>query len=252
MPYSQNIQPQFRDADSDGLIGLRGCMRYFQDIHTWYMHEIDKGNDVIPEKYGAAWVYTRYRVRVSRKLDYTAPVTLTTWMEPYRQPVLVRQNLVVRQHGETAAVGKLESVVFNLVRQRPLRLGAIDFPEGMPEEVPNVIPDFLVLEKSAEGMEERYLRTVRVSDIDKSRHMNNLRYIEMFQDAYDAAFWHELGANEAQINFLSQCREGETLSVRSRMEADGLHMAAVHEDGRVAALAFFDRQEYAGRCPASQ
>ena len=241
MPYTQNIQPQFRDADSDGLIGLRGCMRYFQDIHTWYMHEIDKGNDVIPEKYGAAWVYTRYRVRVSRKLDYTAPVTLTTWMEPYRQPVLVRQNLVVRQHDEITAMGKLESVVFNLVRQRPLRLGAIEFPEGMPEEVPNDIPDFFNVEKSAEGMEERYHRTVRVSDIDKSRHMNNLRYIEMFQDAFDSDFWRAFGARDAQINFLSQCREGETLSVRNRMEGNSLHMAAVHADGKVAAVAVFDR-----------
>ena len=34
MPYTQTIQPQFRDADEDGLIGLRGCIRYFQDIHT--------------------------------------------------------------------------------------------------------------------------------------------------------------------------------------------------------------------------
>ena len=57
MPFTQTIQPQFRDADEDGLIGLCGCMRYFQDIHTWYMHDIDKGNDVLPERYGAAWVY---------------------------------------------------------------------------------------------------------------------------------------------------------------------------------------------------
>lgn len=94
-----------------GLIGLRGCIRYFQDIHTWYMHDIDKGNDVLPERYGVAWVYTRYRLRVFHKLDYTEPATLTTWMEPYRQPVLVKQNLRIHQHGALAAQGKLESVV---------------------------------------------------------------------------------------------------------------------------------------------
>ena len=188
MPFIKTIQPQFRDADEDGLIGLRGCMRYFQDIHTWYMHDLDKGNDVLPERYGAAWVYTRYRLRVFHKLDYTDSATLTTWMEPYRQPVLVKQNLLIHQHGALAAQGKLESVVFNLVRQRPLKLMAIDFPEGMPEMIDNDIPDFLPLEKTAEGMEECYRRTVRVSDLDKSRHMTNLRYIEMFQDAYDSDF----------------------------------------------------------------
>ena len=56
MPFAQTIQPQFRDADEDGLIGLRGCLRWFQDIHSWYMHDIDKGSAVLPERYGAAWV----------------------------------------------------------------------------------------------------------------------------------------------------------------------------------------------------
>jgi len=125
------------------------------------------------------------------------------------------------------------------VRQRPLKLTSIDFPEGMPEVIDNDIPDFLPLEKTAEGMEERYLRTVRVSDLDKSRHMTNLRYIEMLQDAYDSDFWQAFGADEVQINFLSQCREGEKLSVRSRMDGDRLNMAVLHENGRLAAIASF-------------
>lgn len=45
MPFEQTILPQYRDADPDGLIGLKGCMHYFQDIHTYYMHSIHKGND---------------------------------------------------------------------------------------------------------------------------------------------------------------------------------------------------------------
>ena len=56
MPFEQTILPQYRDADPDGLIGLKGCMHYFQDIHTYYMHSIHKGNDELPEQYGAAWV----------------------------------------------------------------------------------------------------------------------------------------------------------------------------------------------------
>ena len=111
----------------------------------------------------------------------------------------------------------------------------------MPEVIESDIPDFLPMEKTAEGMEERYRRTVRVSDLDKSRHMTNLRYIEMFQDAYDSDFWQAFGANEVQINFLSQCREGETLSVRSRMDGDRLMMAALHEDGKLAATGAFIR-----------
>ena len=239
MPFTQTLQPQFRDADSDGLIGLRGCLRYFQDIHTWYLHAMDKGNDVLPERYGAAWIYTRYRMRIHHKLDYSDTAALTTWMEPYRQPVLVKQNMIVSQHGRTVAEGKLETCVFSLTRQRPLRLNAIEFPEGVPEDIPNDIPDFMPIEKTAGGMAERYRHTVRVCDIDKNRHMNNLRYIEMFQNAFSSDFWRAFDATEVQINFLSQSREGETLTVLSRTDGNMIYMAAAHEDGKLAANAAF-------------
>ena len=241
MPFEQTFQPQYRDADPDGLIGLRGAMHYFQDIHTWFMHSIHKGNDELPEQYGCGWVYTRYLVTLSRKIDYTAPVALQTWMEPYRQPVLVNQDMVLRQHGEVAAMGKVESCIFSLERQRPQRLSAVEFPDSIPEEIPNDIPDFIRLEKTAEGMTERYTRTVRYSDLDKINHMTNLRYIDMFQDAYDRAFWDCFGARQMELCFLSQCREGETLSVRSREDGDAVHLAAVHADGSLAAVCMFMR-----------
>ena len=241
MPFVQTFQPQYRDADPDGLIGLKGTMHYFQDIHTWFMHSIHKGNDELPEKYGSAWVYTRYLVSLSQKIDYTDSITLDAWMEPYRQPVLVNVNMLLRQHGRIAAMGKIENCVFSLERQRPQRLSAIEFPEGIPEEIPNSIQEFIRLEKSAEGMTEKYTRTVRYSDLDKSNHMTNLRYIDMFQDAYDKAFWNQFSAKQMEICFLSQCREGETLSVRSREDGIAVYMAAVHADESLAAVCLFSK-----------
>ena len=241
MPFEQTFHPQYRDADPDGLIGLKGAMHSFQDIHTWFMHSMHKGNDELPEKYGSAWVYTRYLVTLSRKIDYTDTITLSAWMEPYRQPVLVNINMLLRQHGQIAAMGKIENCVFSLQRQRPQRLSAIEFPEDVPEEIPSDIPDFIHLEKTAEGMTEKYARTVHYSDLDKSNHMTNLRYIDMFQDAYDKAFWNQFGARQMEICFLSQCREGECLSVRSREEENSVFLAAVHADESPAAVCMFSK-----------
>jgi len=239
MSFTQTLMPQYRDADVDGLIGIRGSMRYFQDIHTWYFHSINKGNDVLPEAYGAGWIYTRFHVKLMQKMDYSGPVKLTSWMEPYRQPVLVNMNMTIEQGGKMMACGKIESCVFSLTRQRPLRLSAIEFPEDFAEETDNDIPGFIGLEKTAEGMEERYQRTVRVSDLDKMGHMTNLRYIEMFQDAHGSQFWKTLNPTEMEISFLSQCREGETLSVRSKADGNTVHLAAVHADGMLASVAAF-------------
>ena len=81
MPFQLTLLPQMRDSDPDGLIGLRGVMRNFQNIHQWYMHRIHKGNDELPKAYGAAWIYTRYHVTVDEKIDHSSDIRLTAWME---------------------------------------------------------------------------------------------------------------------------------------------------------------------------
>ena len=213
MPFIQKDLPQYHYADDDGLIGLRGAMYYFQNIHTWHLHSIDKGNDVLPQKYEAGWIYTRYHVVLKQKMDYRGELTLRAWMEPYRQPVLVNENIEILQHGKIAACGKLECCVFSLARQRPLRLTAVDFPENFAEDVPNDIP----------------------------RHMNNLHYIAMFQDACDSSFWRDFSPKEMEICFMSQCKEGEAISVRSKMTGDAVHFAALHQNGQIASVADFRR-----------
>ena len=147
MPFTQAVMPQFRDADEDGLIGIRGCMRCFQDIHTWYMHSMDKGNDVLPEQYGAAWIYTRYQIRLHRKMDYSGPMTLSTWIEPGRQQARVTLNVTIRQGGDLTAEGRLESCIYSLTQRRPLRLSAVEFPENLAEDLPHEIPAFRKLGK---------------------------------------------------------------------------------------------------------
>ena len=108
----------------------------------------------------------------------------------------------IRQNDVLMAQGRLESCVMSLEKRMPLRLQAVDFPPGLAEDIPHGIPEFRKLKKDTEGMRMRYRRTVRVSDLDKSRNMTNLRYIEMFQDACDSAFWEVFRPKEMEIRFL--------------------------------------------------
>ena len=180
MPFVQEYWPQIRDTDLDGFVGLRGGLRCFQDVYTGFMYSLGKGNDVLPVRYGAVWVYTHCLIRMDKKLEYGAPAALSAWIEPGNQPARVLLGVTITQRGEIAARGRIDTCVFSLSERRPLRPRDIEFPDGLAEDVPNSIPPFSRLERGTEGMEKRYEKTVRFSDLDSSRHMNNLRYFEMF------------------------------------------------------------------------
>lgn len=64
-----------------------------------------------------------------------------------------------------------------------------------------------------------------------------------FRDAYHRAFWDRFQPSEMEICFLAQCMEGEPLTVKSRQEESALYLVAQHEDGSVAAVAVFTREQ---------
>lgn len=40
MIFQKDYMQQFREADADGTVGLRGYMNFFQDMATNYMHNL--------------------------------------------------------------------------------------------------------------------------------------------------------------------------------------------------------------------
>ena len=87
--------PQFREADADGLVGLRGYMNYFQDTATRYMHDLHLGNDTMPEERGICWVYSKYKLHICRKVGFTGPIQMKCWVEDQKPTVRLYQDLVI-------------------------------------------------------------------------------------------------------------------------------------------------------------
>ena len=52
--FEKDYSPMFRDSDAEGLIGMRAYLYYFQDMSTGHLYLMGKGNDSLPENYGAA------------------------------------------------------------------------------------------------------------------------------------------------------------------------------------------------------
>lgn len=243
MPYIQQLAPLYRDADEDGRIGLRGYLRYSQDVIASWLISHGKGNDIISETYNAGWIIIRSCIHMNKKADYSAPICASLWLEPYAQPVIANVLIRYKQNGSILAEARFELCVMNLPRRRVVRFSFIEFPEGLAETVPSGFPVFADKHVPDEALINQYYRTVRYSDLDINRHMNNLRYMEMFEDAYDSSFWWQFHPNRIEIRYQSQCMEGEQLSIKSCINQDGAHIAAFHIDGQPAAEAIFSYEQ---------
>ena len=237
MIFEKNYLPQFRDADRDGYVGLRGYMNYFQDMATHYMHNIQKGNDTLPEEYGIVWMYTKYKMHISRKADFTGELEMKTWIPEEKSSAIVRQNLLISRGGEECARGCVESCLYHLSKKRLVRLKEIDFPADLAESGESDTLSFLKLPVNLEGMEHVYTHHVRYTDLDKTGHMTNLKYVDLFLNAFDCNFYEKFQIGEFELHFLDQCFEGEDIHVYKRMSEGSIFLTAVHDNKVPCAVA---------------
>lgn len=120
MPYIQQLAPLYRDADEDGKIGLRGYLRYSQDVIASWLISHGKGTTQFLKRImldGSLFVH----VYMNKKADYSAPICASLWLEPYAQPVIANVLIRFKQNGSILAEARFELCVMNLSRRRVVR-----------------------------------------------------------------------------------------------------------------------------------
>ena len=242
MIFEKDYLPQFRESDHDGLIGAKGYFAYFQDMATHYMHNLGLGNDTLPEQYGISWVYTKYKLQILKKADYTGPLHMETWAEPDKN-VRICQDILFFRNQEIYARGRLESCLADLKGGRLCKLSEIDFPKDAEEEKKLELADFCRLKKQTDDMELMYSRPVYYTDLDKSLHMNNLHYVNLFLDGLNMDFYENHSLTGMEIHFLKQCYEKENIKILGRRINNIYEMAALKEDSSVAAICQMEFRE---------
>ena len=241
MTFKQQFLPQYSQTEADLRVGCLGYMRYFQDTITRHLLSVGKGNDTIPQDYGICWIVSKYRLHVVERASIEQSLIAETWIEPEKSKVRLHPNLRVTCGDKTMALGQMELCLAHVGENRIALLPEIEFPFEMCEEPGIAHPKARKLRFADDGLEQVYTRTVRYSDLDNNRHMNNQHYVNVALDAFPGAFHLQHPARELELEYLGQCREGETMTVHRAIEDDHAEVLARNDAGEIvlkAVLAF--------------
>ena len=75
--------------------------------------------------------------------------------------------------------------------------------------------------------------TVRSTDIDMGRHMNNVAYVRLLLDCFPASVLADGKIASMEVHYAAPCLEGEELSVLCRREGGICRMAVRKPDGSI-------------------
>jgi len=222
-------------CDDRSLMSYPAIFSLFMDLASEHGPEIGLGLDDLGKK-NLFWLTVKTKVKVHRRPDMLTPVAASTWPE---KPGRVRCNRYYTLHcgEELLAEGKTEWALIDTVSGRLCR-----FADVYPQDLPHI--DDTVCDEAFTRIGEDFsdsvclgTYTVKSTDIDLGRHMNNAAYVKALFGFFTTGQLAKMDITDIEVTFKNACFEGEELQVYRRDANDGCEIGFIKADGKSAFLA---------------
>ena len=233
--YSKNMMIGTSLCGADGKMSIPSTFAVFQDIASEHAEIMGIGFEAMQENH-AFWVIVRTRVHFYKQPAIADRVEIETWPLQHGN-VRCDRCYRITKSGELMTEGRTEWCVMNTDTGAACRLEGVFRPdiEYCDERLLDTPYARFRHDFSEENLASRY--TVRTSDVDMGRHMNNVAYLRALTDAFSVAELEEMQVSEMEIMYLSPCFEADTLDIMRRRTDYGYEFGVRRSDGRYAALA---------------
>ena len=229
------LTPDYCDARA-GLSPL-GAFTIFQAIATEHAENIGVGGAAMAKR-GEFWLTVHSRIDFFSRAQLMQTLTAKTWPEGCdEKSIRCFRSYSLRCGDALVAMGRTQWAILG-PEQKVVPFGQSGFPREFPftgEEGITDAPTRFRDDFTDADFARNY--TVRPTDIDFGRHMNNVAYIRVLLDCFSAKQIASGTIASIEAHYSAPCLEGETLSVYQKQDGDTVRIAIKKQDGKPAVLA---------------
>lgn len=228
--YRAELRVDSRDVDLFNQARPSAVLGLMQEAATLAAQALKVDGPRLLEKYGSLWMVTRNWVELEAPLRWDDRVTVETWhrggagASVYRDFEFFRDGKYVGQATSIWAIVHAED-------RRVLPMKRVEEFAGTDggERIKSVRLRGAHMPETFDGRESRRLG---YSDTDLNGHVNNVHYADY---ACDALHLERMDRGKFirgfQIDYVSECRAGETLQIDTAARDGELFAQGVGEDG---------------------
>ena len=225
--YNYRIEPQ--DVDFTLRASAASIVNYMLNVAGIDAHNKGFGVDALLGQ-SVTWVLSRLAVDITKQPAQYDEVGIDTWVNDFNRLSSTR-NFVMHKGDDLYASGVSQWCMFDMEKRQSVDMSMLKdvYMKAMVEH-----PSPIAMPARLRAMEPQKTmsRPVAYSDIDFNRHVNTLRYIDLIFDMLPLELIENNGGMRLDINFLSEARYGETLTVGATAE-DNVWNFDITSEGRV-------------------
>lgn len=225
------------DCGASARMTPLAAFRLFQAMAAEHAERIGVGGAAMAAR-GQFWLTVHCRVDFFHWPALAREVRAVTWPERCGEKDLrCDRSYSLYQGDRLAALGRTQWAVLGPAG-RILPMGQTGFPMDFPFAELSGISDAPTRFRDDFAPEDRAgTDTVRSTDIDVGRHMNNVAYVRALLDCFPAKTLADGSIASMELHYAAPCYEGEQLTVYQKREGSLCRMAVKRPDGKHAVLA---------------
>jgi acyl-ACP thioesterase len=212
--HREIFQVRAYETDTRGRLQIPILCQLLQEAATAHAAILGVAVESLIES-GFAWVLSRLHLEVEHWPATDEKIVITTWPEAANRLFTERRFEIVDSSERWIGAVSTLWLVLDLERRRPVRLPP-QVTDRLGEHDLGPEPRRFEELDPPDPAEHELGFTVRRSDLDLAEHVNNTSYVEWAIEAVPDEVWGSCELAELEIQFLSECQHGQTVTSRSQ------------------------------------
>lgn len=177
------------------------------------------------QKNNFVWVLVKINAKVVKYPLWNEYVRLLTWVRGIDRIKTDRHFILYDKDENEIAYAVTEWAMIDYKQRRPQLIEKfIDKAKTLNDKSANVNTPSKIKQLISPVFCSS--RNIVYSDIDVNGHVSNVKYLEWFLDTYDYDFRHNNLLEEFEMNFLSECKFGQSVKIFHDIN-DNVHLGSI-------------------------
>lgn len=211
--YKKEYKVSYTEVNQNLKLGLVEAMTLPQNMVTEYFESFKSDNIVLKNQNNAVWVVSKAKLHFNKYPNWRDVIygrSYTTKVKPIRVEM---ETTFKNEEGEILFSAKQESCAIDLETRKIRKIDTVNYPSDMETEE-NIIQE--AYSKLNEVFSEDnliYEQKVFSTDIDYSRHTNNVMYVRYIANTLSCEFLDKNKITDFEIHYINESKEGQILKI---------------------------------------
>ena len=184
--------------DLNDRLTAKSILNIFQDVASIHAEDIGVGYKAMLDK-NLYWVLSRIKFDIVKMPNINQTVLVETWPHEKGRIDFDRDMKILSEDGEPLVIATSKWCVIDTIQRTLQRTDNVNYNGEINPEM-NYSERFGKIVLPENSFIQKFIYTVKFSDLDHNKHMNNTNYANLVLSAIENKFFDHF-----EINFLNEC-----------------------------------------------